>query len=118
VVRIQLEALRASADNDDGFAVAFRFASPENKKMTGPLTRFATMIKTGPYAPMLRFRDAVYAEPQVQGRFAMQDVTLISPGAAPVSYRFHLSRQESVGPLNDCWMTEAVQVLPARGTQV
>ena len=118
VVRIQLEALRGNAADDSGIAVAFSFASPDNRRNTGPLARFAHMIKKGPYAPMLRFTEAVYAPPNVQGRLAVQDVTLVAPGMAPVRYRFHLSRQEAEGPLHECWMTEGVQVLPARGTQV
>jgi len=118
VVRIQLEALRGNADDDSGIAVAFSFASPDNRRNTGPLARFAHMIKNGPYAPMLRFTEAVYAPTNVQGRLAVQDVILVAPGMAPVSYRFHLSRQEEEGPLHECWMTEGVQVLPSRGTQV
>ena len=118
VVRIQLEALRGNSADDSGIAVAFRFASPDNRRQTGPLARFAHMIKNGAYAPMLGFTDVVYAPAIVRGRLAVQDVTLVAPGKAPVRYRFHLARQQAQGPLHECWMTEGVQVLPAQGTQV
>ena len=60
VIRIQLEALRHNDEQDRGIAVAFRFASPANRANTGPLSRFTAMIKEGPYALMLDFRDATY----------------------------------------------------------
>ena len=37
VVRIQLLAMQQNDDNDFGIEVTFRFASPANKKQTGPL---------------------------------------------------------------------------------
>ena len=42
VVVIQLDALQANAaENDAGIAQAWAFAHPDNKRMTGPLPRFA-----------------------------------------------------------------------------
>jgi hypothetical protein len=117
VVRIQLEALRANDAGDSGIEIAFRFASPDNKRSTGPLSRFAAMIKQDPYAMMLRYSDVVYGPVTVAGRRAAQRVTLSTPGRAPVTYVFHLARQEIAGPLQECWMTEAVQVVEYQGRQ-
>jgi hypothetical protein len=117
VVRLQLEALRRNDAADRGIAAAFRFASPQNRRSTGPLPRFGRMIKQGPYALMLRYSDAAYGPVQVRGRRAVQRVTLYAPGRAPVSYAFFLSRQRQDGPLDGCWMTDAVQALPVAGTQ-
>jgi hypothetical protein len=61
VVRIQLEALRKNDGEDRGIAVAFRFASPANKRSTGPLPRFISMIRNGPYSLMLAYRKILYA---------------------------------------------------------
>ena len=108
VLRIQLEALRHNDDRDRGIAVAFRFASPANRASTGPLLRFARMIKRGPYALMLDFRRARYGKVEVRGGRARQRVTLTGPRAR-VSYWFHLSRQADA-PFVDCWMTDAVLV--------
>ena len=77
VVRAQLEALRRNDRDDRGIEVAFRFASPQNKRNTGPLPRFARMIKDGPYALMLRYVDASYAPVKIDGDVAAQQVTLI-----------------------------------------
>jgi hypothetical protein len=117
VVRIQLEALRRNDTGDRGIAVAFRFASPGNKRSTGPLPRFAAMIKQGPYALMLGFTDADYAPVRIDGRLASQRVTLAAPGQAPVTYVFYLSRQDAEGPLKECWMTDGVSVVPYAGGQ-
>jgi hypothetical protein len=34
-----------------------------------------------------------------------------------VTYVFHLARQEDAGPLQGCWMTEAVQAVEYAGRQ-
>ena len=117
VVRIQLEALRDNDAADSGIAIAYRFASPDNRRSTGPLARFAAMIKREPYAMMLRYTDAVYGPVTVAGRRAAQRVVLSAPGRAPVTYVFHLTRQEDAGPLQECWMTEAVQAVAYAGRQ-
>lgn len=114
VVRIQLEALRRNSAGDGGIAVAFRFASPGNRRNTGPLTRFARMIKDGPYALMLRYVDASFAPVRIDGDEAAQEVTLIGPDEA-ITYVFFLSRQKDEGPLKDCWMTDGVAMAPTPG---
>lgn len=113
VIRIQLEALRRNDDRDRGIEVAFRFASPANREQTGPLLRFIRMIKQGPYALMLGFREARYGTIEVRDGRARQRVTLTGAHAR-VSYWFYLSRQTKA-PYADCWMTDAVFVEPVRG---
>ena len=106
VIRIQLEALRHNDEQDRGIAVAFRFASPSNRANTGPLSRFITMIKEGPYALMLDFRDATYGPVETISGQARQRVTLTGARES-MTYWFYLSRQ-SEAPCVDCWMTDAV----------
>ena len=113
VVRIQLEALRYNDPQDRGIAVAFRFASPANRTNTGPLERFVAMIRNGPYALMLRFREVSYGPVESKGFRARQRVTLADAGRS-TTYWFYLSRQ-SEKPYVDCWMTDAVYVEPFAG---
>ncbi len=113
VVRIQLEALRHNDRHDRGIEVAFRFASPANRANTGPLARFVSMIRNGPYALMLGFRAASYGPVESKGVRARQRVTLADAGRS-VTYWFYLSRQ-SEEPYVDCWMTDAVYVEPFAG---
>ena len=113
VIRIQIEALRHNDDEDRGIEVAFRFASPANRETTGPLPRFIRMIRQGPYALMLDFREASYGTVEVREEVARQRVTLTG-ARSRVSYWFYLSRQ-SKAPFADCWMTDAVFVEQVRG---
>lgn len=116
VVAIQLEALRLNDEADRGIAVAFRFASPANKAMTGPLPRFAFMIHNGPYRVMLDYATAIYDPVVVMERKAVQRVTLVSRKGT-FSYVFYLSRQTS-DPCRDCWMTDAVTMEPLESKRV
>ena len=113
VIRIQLEALRHNDEQDRGIAVAFRFASPANRANTGPLARFIPMIKQGPYALMLGFRDATYGPVEAVAGRARQRVTLTG-ARETMTYWFHLSRQ-SEPPYVDCWMTDSVFIEPTPG---
>lgn len=109
VIRLQLEAL---ADNDAphkdaGIEVAFRFASPANKTVTGPLDRFIQMVHNPIYRPMLHHRTARYGELQISGNEAMQSVILTAADGERVGYIFILSKQKG-GPCDECWMTDSV----------
>ena len=117
VVKIQLEALRHNDAQDRGIVVAFRFASPSNQLNTGPLPRFARMLKDGPYALMLHFTHASYDPPQIVDREAVHRVTVVASGSAALTFVFYLSRQSAPGPLHNCWMTDFVQIEATRGTQ-
>ena len=116
VVRIQLEALRHNDDQDRGIAVAFRFASPSNRANTGPLPRFIAMIKQGPYALMVDFREAAYGPVETESNQARQRVTLAG-ARETMTYWFYLSLQ-SEAPYVDCWMTDAVYIEPSAGQVV
>lgn len=113
VIRIQIEALRNNDESDRGVEVAFRFASPSNKSNTGPLTRFAAMLKSGPYALMLGFQKADFEPVEVRDDRARQRVTL-TDNRQSLSFWFYLSRQSSE-PFVDCWMTDAVLIEPFDG---
>jgi hypothetical protein len=110
VVRVQVEAL---GDNDDpyedaGIEAAFNFASPDNKRATGPLPRFRTLFDTPAYGPMIDHVGATYSDAQVNGATARIGVILRTKSGKRVGYLFRLSRQ-STPPCNDCWMTDAVR---------
>ena len=116
MIRIQLEALRHNDEQDRGIAVAFLFASPTNRANTGPLPRFIGMIKEGPYALMLDFREAIYGPMETISDRARQRVTLTGVRAS-ITYWFYLSRQ-SEPPYVDCWMADAVYIEPSGGQVV
>ena len=109
VVRIQIEALGDNdrPHSDAGIEITFRFASPANKKATGPLPRFIEMVHNPAYRPMLNHRGARYGKLKREGNQASQTVILKTREGSRVGYLFQLSRQTEA-PFKDCWMTDSV----------
>lgn len=107
VVRIVIEALQHNnAENDDGIATVFRFASPGNRANTGPLSRFTSMIKRG-FPDMLSHTSARFDPMEISDNTAVQAVWLLQPDGKETGYAFQLGKQSS-GQFDGIWMTEAV----------
>ena len=113
VVEIQLSAL---ADNDDpvanaGIKTAYNFASPANRRATGPLDRFVRMVEGPQYAPMIDHTEAVTGPLERDGSTASQRVTLTGPSGRTVTYEFGLSEHDGSGvPPAGCWLTDRVTI--------
>lgn len=107
VVHLQLEALQHNdkPTKDHGIAVAYRFASPENRAKSGSLSHFAAMVHAG-YADMLNFNKAVYLPVLRRNSIAFQPVILFSDFGTS-RYVFILSRHDGE-PCPQCWLTDAV----------
>jgi len=109
VIDLVLAALQHndSPTKDHGIAITFEFASPANRDETGPLQRFAALVKNPTYRSMLNHRRAERGELRVLGDQARQRVTLVDASGDRVTYLFMLSRQID-GPYKGCWMTDGV----------
>ena len=109
VVSIQIEALRNNDSPYDnrGIEVTFNFASPANKRLTGPIGRFAMMVRNPAYGPMINHRTANYDNVMIEGEVARVDVILISKDGEYLGYRFTLSRQHG-NQYEGSWMTDGV----------
>lgn len=109
VVGIVLTALQHNDDPtpDAGIATTFEFASPANRIETGPLERFALLIKNPAYRPMLGFRSATRGRVEIDGNHARQRVVLVGKDGSQVTYVFLLTKQAD-GPYANCWMTDGV----------
>ena len=107
VVRLQLLAMQQNDDSDFGIEVTFRFASPANKKQTGPLKRCIGIVRNRSYRPLLNHINATFLELTVEEVSAIQDVIITTSNGERIGYRFRLSIQK--GPLYPgCWMTDSV----------
>ena len=107
VVRLQLLAMQQNDDSDFGIEVTFRFASPANKKQTGPLKRFIGLVRNPSYRPLLNHINATFLELNIEEDFAVQDVIITTSNGKRIGYRFRLSIQK--GTLYPgCWMTDSV----------
>ena len=111
VVSIQIEALQHNDTpyEDRGIEVTFNFASPTNKRVTGPLERFKVMVHSPIYGPMINHRSAEYVNVRVEGDLALVDVILQSQDGQYLGYRFRLSRQHD-NQYEGSWMTDAVSL--------
>ena len=108
VIRIQLAALAHNRvlGQDRGIEVTWRFASPANRAMTGPLGRFRAMVKEG-YPAMLDHRRSQLGDLELTAVEAKQLVLLQAEDGGIHAYVWVLALQEE-GPFRGCWMTDAV----------
>ena len=115
VIRIQLAALAHNREfgKDRGIGVAWRFASPANKEVTGPEARFARMLKGG-YGAMLNHKRSSLGELQLTAVEAKQVVLVEAADGQIHAYLWMLGLQEN-GPHRGCWMTDAVIELELEG---
>ena len=119
VVRIQLGAL-ANNDSprpDAGIEITFRFASPDNKKVTGPLPRFIELVKNPVYRPMLNHTDAEFGDSVLREGHTLLPVMLTAADGSKAGYVFILGQQD-VESCQGCWMTESVMRIKFDGLYV
>jgi len=113
VVHFQLQSLRANTAGE-GVEATFRFASPSNKVVTGPLERFSRLFDAKQYRPMLNHQDAQVKLMNSDGTTAEVMAALVDSNGEYYWYQFRLSRQTK-SPYNNCWMTDAVMRVPGPG---
>ena len=114
VVRYQLDSLRTNNADNDGIASTFEFASPANKRMTGPLSRFSALFDNPRYAPMLNHQSSDIEALSNDGQYASFSIELVDQNGSIHHYRFELSRQVG-GSCTQCWMTDSVMWAPKPG---
>lgn len=104
VVRIQLRSL-ASA-NGMGMVECFGFASPANRVQTGPIERFAQMVRQPPYDVLSQPHTSVVGSAVFREETARVLVTILHSQRVS-TFVWVLSRQKDP-PFAGCWMSDAV----------
>ena len=112
VVARQVAAL---ADNDDpypdaGILTAYNFASPANRRQTGPRDRFVRMVESPPYDTLVDHAEAVSGPVEREENYAEQRLTVTGADGRTRTYEFGLSLQ-SKGRFRGCWLTDRVLVV-------
>lgn len=108
VVAIQLTALQANeSDTDAGIAQTWAFAHPDNKRVTGPLPRFAQMIKGPLYRMLLNHQSHEVTEVSRTDDEAVFAVTVTSRTGEVVGYRWSVAKVRG-GEHAGAWMTISV----------
>lgn len=108
IVKIQLDALQNNdlMAEDAGIRVAYRFTSPANRAILGPLEQFIDLIKHTLYRAMIGFEYAELEPLRVVQGMAQQQAHIHHP-EGEMRYIFILSRQYQE-PFRGCWMTESM----------
>lgn len=109
VVEAQLNALQANdtPEADAGIAQTWAFAHPDNKRLTGPLPRFAAMVKGPLYRTLLDHQAHEIAERARTSDEVVFDVTVTGQRGEVVVYHWMVAKVAN-GEDAGAWMTTAV----------
>lgn len=107
----QLAGLRSEprdgAGAGAGVQLVWEFASPGNRAATGPVHRFADMLRGSSYAALLEHRAAQLGPLVQDGEQARQEVLVLAADDRTVGFTWVLARQPA-GPHAGCWLTDGV----------
>ena len=120
VVKIQLRSLKKN-DNpkkDNGIEQTWEFAHPSNKKNTGPLDRFKSMIKGKSYKMLLNHLDHKVVEIKSTDLTALFEVTVLDKDKAYYKFNWTVEKYTEEGPLKGCWLTTMVSAPMPLGSSV
>jgi len=96
IIRLQMNALRNNK-NESGIRLAFKYASPENKRSTGPYSKFKQMVKNKNYKHLLNCKSWKFIPRTIRKRgdeeYSVIVEVLSSHDIKKYRYRFTLSRQ-------------------------
>ena len=108
VVDIQLTSLQSNSSDDKGIYQCWLFAHPENKKYTGPIGRFVTMIRSTPYNVLLGslfFETKLISKNQTEAKV---EVFLDGKNKNRYKILWILSKSNISEECTNCWMTIGV----------
>jgi hypothetical protein len=105
VVQIQLEALQRN--DSQGIAQTWAFAHPVNKKVTGPLERFESMIKSPNYRMLLGHQKHTIKSVLKTIDHALFVVKVFITADQHVTYKWELLKVNT-GPAAGAWTTIGV----------
>ena len=109
VVTIQLVALK---NNDSPFPGAgirqtFAFARPDNKAVTGPVERFANMIHTPAYSPLLNHLNHEVKRYSSDGDSVLMLVKVTTKSGDRYGFQW-VVRKYNGSECQNCWLTSMV----------
>ena len=110
VIKIQLNGLQKNDDDykDSGIEQTWNFAHPSNKKNTGPLLNFKTMIKGRSYQMLLNHVSHTVTEIGSGDKWAQFEVVILDKEKIYHKFNWQVEKYTDEGPLKDCWLTTMV----------
>ena len=110
VVKIQLKGLSNNnkTNTDEGIKQTWEFAHPSNKKNTGPLSKFTSMLKGKSYKVLIDHLDSEIIEIFKSSNQYGFEVTILSNDKNYYKFQWIVEKYYEEGPLKDCWLTISV----------
>jgi hypothetical protein len=109
IVTKQVESMRAAVSDPEKLIICYSLASADNRKQTGPFSRFSQLVMSAPYDRIAKCAEWQMGETIHSEGYAMVLVTTISSEGAMDAFRFIL--QKHLSNTVSCWQTDGVQLL-------
>lgn len=110
VVKIQLRGLKNNDQlyQDGGIEQTWEFAHPKNRKFTGPLTKFKSMIKGDDFSMLLNHKEHKVKEVFSSDDVATFEVIVLNSDKEYFKFKWQVEKFKKDGTLKNCWLTTAV----------
>ena len=110
VIKIQLVGLMDNDRDfkDSGIEQTWNFAHPNNKKVTGPLSKFKMMLKSDSYGMMINHLSHTITELGSSDKWAQFEVIILDKNKIYHKFNWQVEKYTLDGNLKDCWLTTMV----------
>ena len=110
VIKIQLVGLMNNNKDfkDSGIEQTWNFAHPNNKKNTGPLSKFKQMIKGNSYQMLLDHISHTITELGSRDNWVQFEVVILDKNKIYHKFNWQVEKYTQDGLLKDCWLTTMV----------
>ena len=110
VIKIQLNGLQEndSKFKDSGIEQTWNFAHPNNKRVTGPLSKFKMMLKSDSYGMMINHLSHTITELGSSDKWAQFEVIILDKNKIYHKFNWQVEKYTLDGSLKDCWLTTMV----------
>ena len=110
VVKIQLSGLQQNdlEYKDSGIEQTWKFAHPNNRRVTGPLSNFKMMIKSDSYGMMINHLSHTITELGSSDKWAQFEVIILDKEKIYHKFNWQVEKYTMDGSLKNCWLTTMV----------
>jgi hypothetical protein len=110
VIEIQLNSLQRNniPYNDSGIEQVWKFAHPNNKKITGPLEKFKKMIYSESYKMLIDHKNSEINILSENVNISVYEIYILSSDKKKYSFIWQIEKVQEEGDLFNCWMTTSV----------
>ena len=120
VIKIQLNGLQKndSKFKDSGIEQTWNFAHPNNKRVTGPLSKFKMMLKSDSYGMMINHLSHTITELGSSDKWAQFEVIILDKNKIYHKFNWQVEKYTLDGSLKDCWLTTMVSSPISLGSSI